>query len=62
MRQGGMGSGTEVFKKWNDLCPIPVTVTNSRKVPQQGKLRKILVFILAALTFNSKVYLLGRFL
>jgi len=34
----GMRSGKYVFKKFNDLKPINVTVTNSVKISQQEKL------------------------
>jgi len=45
------------LKKWSDLMPINVTVTNTGKILLQETIVKILVLTLAASRLNSKVYL-----
>jgi len=43
------------LKKWSDLMPINVTVTNSGKILIQETIIKILVFTLAGSRLNLKV-------
>jgi len=54
---GIWGQEYKYLKKWSDLMPINVTVTNSGNISLQETLIKILVFTLAASRLNSKVYL-----
>jgi len=48
MRQGGMGQEYKSLKKWSDLMPINVTVTNSGKISLQKFIIKVLLLTLAA--------------
>jgi len=48
MRQGGMRQEYKSLKKWSDLMPINVTVTNSGKISLQKFIIKVLLFTLAA--------------
>jgi len=59
VKQGWPGVYQEYnsLKKWSDLMPINVTVTNSGKISLQVFIIKILLFTLADSRLNTKVYI-----